>query len=234
MQQLRVDIRNDIRAELVPDFKRLVNHQRGDGTIVPFEIVPFTNGDDPTQPPHNLPRLLSVNSVEDLNGRDLAAYLTGYGKLMPGLGLYTVRHTAMAVHFTACCSDDAQYGNVNALKAVQKLYDGKGPEILDGMAQRPYHGAGRARSARVRVEAILSWIILHTSFDPDCATQPLPEVLNYVPRQVGSMRLKKHLFEDCTGGSTLHRNAPSTETALALQHTPKPHRTIAPQADSAP
>ena len=78
MQQLRTDFRKDmrhiIRAEILPDLKKVVvlfcfiffflfwirlflhnsqlrNQRIGDGTIVPLEIVPFVNGDDPTQQP---------------------------------------------------------------------------------------------------------------------------------------------------------------------------------------
>ena len=28
-----------------------MNQRRGEGTVVPFEVVPFANGNDPTQPP---------------------------------------------------------------------------------------------------------------------------------------------------------------------------------------
>jgi len=56
-----------------------MNQRRGEGNVVPYEVIPFINGNDPTQPPHNLPPLGSVNAIENLNGHDLAAYLTGYG-----------------------------------------------------------------------------------------------------------------------------------------------------------
>jgi len=73
-----------MRAEILPDLKRLMNQRRGDGTVVPFEVVPFTtNGNDPTQPPHNLPPLLSVNVINTLNGHDLVEYLNGYGVVPP-------------------------------------------------------------------------------------------------------------------------------------------------------
>jgi len=82
IQQLRIDIRNDIRndirADILPDLKQLINRQRGEGDVVPFEIVPFNNGTDPTQPPNNLPPLHSVNAIQNLNGHDLVSYLHGY------------------------------------------------------------------------------------------------------------------------------------------------------------
>jgi hypothetical protein len=72
-----------MRAEILPDLKRLMNQHRGDGIVVLFEVVPFANGNDPTQPPHNLPPLLSVNAIENLNGHDLVEYLNGYGVVAP-------------------------------------------------------------------------------------------------------------------------------------------------------
>jgi len=74
VQQLRLDVQNDvrniIRAEVLPDLKRLMNQHRGDGSVVPLEVVPFTNGDNPTQPPN-------------LNGHNLNQYLNGYGVAPP-------------------------------------------------------------------------------------------------------------------------------------------------------
>jgi hypothetical protein len=35
-------------------FLQLMNHRRGDGTIVAFEVVPFTDGSDPSQAPVSL------------------------------------------------------------------------------------------------------------------------------------------------------------------------------------
>ncbi|KAH9000234.1 hypothetical protein EDB92DRAFT_1812619 [Lactarius akahatsu] len=54
------------------------NHTRGTGNIMPFAIIPFTNGGDPTLPPHNLPPLYSIGVIEGLNEHDLATYLTHY------------------------------------------------------------------------------------------------------------------------------------------------------------
>jgi hypothetical protein len=76
-----------------------MNQRRGNGTVVPFKVVPFVNGNDPTQPPvscgfypplfndgsefaydqDNLPPLYSVNEIENLNEHDLLEYLNGYG-----------------------------------------------------------------------------------------------------------------------------------------------------------
>ncbi|KAH8985408.1 hypothetical protein EDB92DRAFT_2116774 [Lactarius akahatsu] len=56
IHQVQVNLQNT-RAEILPDLKRLMNQSRGEGNIVPFEVVPFTNGTDPTLPPHNLPPL---------------------------------------------------------------------------------------------------------------------------------------------------------------------------------
>ena len=78
-----------------------MNQRRGEGNVVSFEVVPFVNGNDPTQPPvsrgfgpiyrrsqltcnqKNLPPLHSVNAIENLNGHDLVQYLTGYGAVPP-------------------------------------------------------------------------------------------------------------------------------------------------------
>ena len=77
-----------------------MNQQRGDGGVIRYEIVPFANGEIPTQPPvsvlsasndesqltsdqHNLPYLGSVNAIENLNENQLAAYLNGYGIVPP-------------------------------------------------------------------------------------------------------------------------------------------------------
>lgn len=79
-----------------PTHTKLMNHNRDDGACgVPYEVVPFTNGDDPTQPPvscacaspgseltcdqHNLPPLHSVYVIKSLDNQQLSAYLTGYG-----------------------------------------------------------------------------------------------------------------------------------------------------------
>lgn len=83
IQQLCADLRNDIRAEIMPDLRRLMNQSRLDGTVVAFKVVPFTDGSDPTQPPNNLPPLHSVNAIENLNGHDVVAYLVGYGVVPP-------------------------------------------------------------------------------------------------------------------------------------------------------
>ncbi|KAF5375662.1 hypothetical protein D9615_009378 [Tricholomella constricta] len=83
IEHFRVEFRNEmramIRAEVFPKLHRLMNQRVEDGTIIPYVYLPFTNGDDPTQPPHNLPPLDNVNAIENLNEQDLAAYLTGYG-----------------------------------------------------------------------------------------------------------------------------------------------------------
>ncbi|KIJ99354.1 hypothetical protein K443DRAFT_8429 [Laccaria amethystina LaAM-08-1] len=79
----------DIRGGIMPDLKRLMNESRGDGTVVVFDIVPFTDGSDPTQPPNNLPPLHSVNAIENLNGLQIAAYFNGYG-IVPPVGANTV------------------------------------------------------------------------------------------------------------------------------------------------
>ncbi|KIJ05657.1 hypothetical protein PAXINDRAFT_21107 [Paxillus involutus ATCC 200175] len=87
IQPLLTDLRSDMwtmmRAEFLPDFKRLVNQHRGDGKVVSFDIVPFTNGSDPTQPPDNLPPLHSIDVIENLNEHDLVEYLNGYGVVPP-------------------------------------------------------------------------------------------------------------------------------------------------------
>ncbi|KAF8503990.1 hypothetical protein BU17DRAFT_101541 [Hysterangium stoloniferum] len=68
VQQLRADIIADVRAMIVPELRRKMNQSRGDGRVKAYAIVPFTNGDDPTQLPHNLPCVSSVDDIDDLNG----------------------------------------------------------------------------------------------------------------------------------------------------------------------
>ncbi|KAH9013697.1 hypothetical protein EDB85DRAFT_2032379 [Lactarius pseudohatsudake] len=78
IQQFHVDLQNT-RAEILPDVKRLINQSRGLGNVVPFEVVPFTDGTDPTLPPHNLPPLYTVNVIDNLSEQSLTTYLTHYG-----------------------------------------------------------------------------------------------------------------------------------------------------------
>ncbi|KAH9051327.1 hypothetical protein EDB83DRAFT_2626617 [Lactarius deliciosus] len=78
------------RAEILPDLKRLMNQSRGEGNIVPFEVVPFTDGTDPTLPPvsfHfsllwmiNLSQL-GISTISHLCTLEqfLTTYLTHYG-----------------------------------------------------------------------------------------------------------------------------------------------------------
>ncbi|KAF8707334.1 hypothetical protein AX14_013610 [Amanita brunnescens Koide BX004] len=58
---------------------RALNATNEDGTIVPFEIVLFVDGTDPTAPPHNLPALTSTAIIDALQGVQAAQYLNGYG-----------------------------------------------------------------------------------------------------------------------------------------------------------
>ncbi|KAF8241061.1 hypothetical protein L208DRAFT_1352094 [Tricholoma matsutake] len=115
IQQLCIDLRNDIRndirtmlrTDILPDLKRLMNQHRGEGNVVPYEVIPFTNGNDPTQPPYNLPPLGSINAIENLNGHDLAAYLTGYGIVPLPAG--------ENLHATNCLQKETLKGLVGAL-----------------------------------------------------------------------------------------------------------------------
>jgi len=68
-----------------------MNESRGDGDVVQFEIVPFNDGSDPTQPPHNLPPLHSFNVIETLHGAQLVAYLNGYGVVLHPLATNDLR-----------------------------------------------------------------------------------------------------------------------------------------------
>ncbi|KAH9175993.1 hypothetical protein EDB89DRAFT_1903484 [Lactarius sanguifluus] len=55
VHQFRLDIQNDIRQDMRSNIltylRQLMNQGWGTGNVVPFEIVPFVNGDDPTLPP---------------------------------------------------------------------------------------------------------------------------------------------------------------------------------------
>jgi hypothetical protein len=57
---------------------RTWNSAAGDGLAKPWKVVKFTNGDMPTQPPHNLPRIANRNELDALTGAQLASYLIGY------------------------------------------------------------------------------------------------------------------------------------------------------------
>jgi len=61
------------------DMKRLINSNRYDGGVIHFDIVPFHDGSNPTKAPHGLPPLHSFDSIDALTGRQLVAYLHGYG-----------------------------------------------------------------------------------------------------------------------------------------------------------
>jgi len=85
-QEIRDDIRNEIRNELVPiraQLKRRINWGRGDGGVVAFDIVPFADGSDPTQEPHELDPLHSFAIINNLEGPEIINYLNGYGIPLP-------------------------------------------------------------------------------------------------------------------------------------------------------
>ncbi|KAN0135213.1 hypothetical protein V8E53_007104 [Lactarius tabidus] len=88
LQQLRIDLQNEVqqaradfsieiqkvrtdlqklRVEVVPELMREINFGRLGGNILAYKVVPFPNGDDPTQPP-----------VKQLSECQLTSYLTGY------------------------------------------------------------------------------------------------------------------------------------------------------------
>ncbi|KAI9440475.1 hypothetical protein H4582DRAFT_2074261 [Lactarius indigo] len=75
------DIRQDMMTIILPELRQ----SWGRGHVVPLEVAPFVNGDDPTLPPHNLPPLHSVDDIDNLNEHDLVIYLTLYGTApLPG------------------------------------------------------------------------------------------------------------------------------------------------------
>ncbi|KAH9008335.1 hypothetical protein EDB85DRAFT_2067411 [Lactarius pseudohatsudake] len=71
VQQLRAEV----RTEVIPRLNRLFNLSR-DGGIRSLAIIPFTNG---LYPPAGLPRLDSVDAIDQLNSAQLTSYLIGYG-----------------------------------------------------------------------------------------------------------------------------------------------------------
>ncbi|KAF8871367.1 hypothetical protein BD779DRAFT_1576997 [Infundibulicybe gibba] len=54
------------------------NEACGTGDNIGLEVVPFANGEDPTEPPHNLPPLTSYQAVHDLDAAQRDAYYRGY------------------------------------------------------------------------------------------------------------------------------------------------------------
>ncbi|KDQ21178.1 hypothetical protein BOTBODRAFT_168507 [Botryobasidium botryosum FD-172 SS1] len=69
-----VEISNSIQALLVTCYKAS-NAARGPGLPVPYEVVPLSNGDLPTEAPHNLPALTSIILIEGMNEPALDAYI---------------------------------------------------------------------------------------------------------------------------------------------------------------
>jgi hypothetical protein len=62
---------------------QLFNYDSGDGTVRPWFVVSFPNGERPIEPPHNLPRVANINDLLQLNESDLVSYLVGYGAEVP-------------------------------------------------------------------------------------------------------------------------------------------------------
>ncbi|KAF9519063.1 hypothetical protein BS47DRAFT_1388478 [Hydnum rufescens UP504] len=56
-----------------------VNATRGNGVLIPFVVVPFRDGRDPTAPGVNLPALTSITVINGLNATRCNRYLAGYG-----------------------------------------------------------------------------------------------------------------------------------------------------------
>ncbi|KIK03148.1 hypothetical protein K443DRAFT_121597 [Laccaria amethystina LaAM-08-1] len=64
---------------------RALNATNGEGTFLPFEVVLFVDGTDPTAPPHNLPALTSTVVIDGLQGVQATDYLNGYNIAVPHL-----------------------------------------------------------------------------------------------------------------------------------------------------
>ncbi|KAF5353393.1 hypothetical protein D9756_008064 [Leucocoprinus leucothites] len=56
----------------------LYNKAQGDGPEVRLKVVRFPDGGDPTAPPHNLPPLISLETIRGLNDRDKQSYVANY------------------------------------------------------------------------------------------------------------------------------------------------------------
>jgi hypothetical protein len=63
--------------------ERAWNSSAGDGLTKPWNVIPFVNGEDPMDGPHNLPQIRNLNDLNQLNGAQLTAYLAGYGQQVP-------------------------------------------------------------------------------------------------------------------------------------------------------
>ncbi|KAM6492393.1 hypothetical protein JOM56_012117 [Amanita muscaria] len=130
-QQLRREIQNDLQqlrgqvdimASVLPELKRLTNQQRGDGTLVHYEVVPFVNGMDPTLPPYNLPRLDSVTTIDNLNVH------------CPRSGPVQYKDTACQMVNTSSKSIENSLNRV-LVQAVTSGKDAQLPEIKDTACQ---------------------------------------------------------------------------------------------------
>ncbi|KAJ7227403.1 hypothetical protein GGX14DRAFT_693304 [Mycena pura] len=66
---------------------------------VPFEVVPFVSGDDPTDAPHNLPAIQNTTDITLLAPADLTTYLTGYGLSAQGNPVVRARRLARHIGY---------------------------------------------------------------------------------------------------------------------------------------
>ena len=82
MTQALQPLRNDING-LRNDSLKHWNSMFGEGTVNPYNIIPFADGADPTQPPHNLPPLRTLGNINQLSAVHVNAYLAGYGIAIP-------------------------------------------------------------------------------------------------------------------------------------------------------
>ena len=94
------------------------NLQCSDGTQRKYMVVPFQNGEVPTETPvcasqfhvrhtdillwlnllqHNLPALLTVNGIRSLSRSQGEQYLQGYGRLVPHLTIDRKREIGRAI-----------------------------------------------------------------------------------------------------------------------------------------
>ncbi|KAF9516757.1 hypothetical protein BS47DRAFT_1340385 [Hydnum rufescens UP504] len=86
---------DDMHQQMINTDRRIIclaNGMRHDGLVIPYTIVPFTDGDDPTQPPHNLVPLVSTAVIDTLSAHRCNRYLDGYEvDRPPGVGNVALR-----------------------------------------------------------------------------------------------------------------------------------------------
>ncbi|KAJ7266020.1 hypothetical protein C8J57DRAFT_1469910 [Mycena rebaudengoi] len=88
-----------IRIDLATFRAQFANGQCATGHQVPFDVVLFVSGDDPTDGPHNLPAIQNTTDIKALTPAALTSYLTGYGLSAEGNPAVRTRRLARHIRY---------------------------------------------------------------------------------------------------------------------------------------